>query len=538
MGNPNCCIFVDDFDSLDWRDVGRRIENHQQFPDRTNVVFVRVDDPKTISLRIWERGVGETEASGTCSCAAAVAAMIKGKTERLVTVLMPGGQARIQWRGEGMAGEVVITGSAEVIYGGEWFSVEPARLTSQLVTKAYRLSESLKVSLPPMNSPPDDCPRAIHELSTWSVLLLAVSQSSAFSACGGNLVKETVAESKAKPAATPVSSVPNWLGNRERNFYGTGPWQNGPLEIVWEFETGFISGRLHKDPWGGSSWPGQPSIAGDRVYFPSADGNIYCVNRHDGSLIWKFKAKDSFKATPTIAGDRIIASGLDHNIYCLNAIDGSLLWEYETGFEVDCSASVVDGRVYFGGEDGFFYCLNLADGSLVYKTERLGSMEGSFSTVDGRIYIGTEQGDLFCLNLSDGSTIWKARIGADSDSTPAVAGGFVYTAAEDGYVYCFRQSNGELVWKFKAEGGFSKNYKERSGFWASPIVVKDRIYIGSNNGFMYCLSADKGEVVWQHLVRAPIWGTFTGHRWARGFWRQGRLDLHAVSQRRRANCGT
>ena len=63
------------------------------------------------------------------------------------------------------------------------------------------------------------------------------------------------------------------------------------------------------------------------------------------------------------------------------------------------------------------------------------------------------------------------------------------------------------VWKFKAEGGFSKNYKERSGFWASPIVVKDRIYIGSNNGFMYCLSADKGEVVWQQLVRAPIWGT-------------------------------
>ena len=120
MGNPNCCIFVDDFDSLDWRDLGRRIEIHKQFPERTNVVFVRVDNPKTISLRIWERGVGETEASGTCSCAAAVAAMIKGKTERLVSVRMPGGQARIQWRGEGMAGEVVITGSAEVIYGGEW----------------------------------------------------------------------------------------------------------------------------------------------------------------------------------------------------------------------------------------------------------------------------------------------------------------------------------------------------------------------------------------------------------------------------------
>jgi diaminopimelate epimerase len=122
MGNPNCCIFVDDFDSLDWRQIGRRIETHEQFPDRTNVVFIRVADRNTIELRIWERGVGETEASGTCSCAAAVAAMIKGETERLVNVLMPGGEAKIQWRGDGNDGEVVITGAAEVVYEGDWLA--------------------------------------------------------------------------------------------------------------------------------------------------------------------------------------------------------------------------------------------------------------------------------------------------------------------------------------------------------------------------------------------------------------------------------
>lgn len=121
MGNPNCCIFVDDFDTLEWRRIGKAIETHKQFPERTNVIFVRVVDRKTIELRIWERGVGETEASGTCSCAAAVAAMIKGKTERLVDVLMPGGRAKINWR-EG-DGEVVITGTAEVIYEGDWLAV-------------------------------------------------------------------------------------------------------------------------------------------------------------------------------------------------------------------------------------------------------------------------------------------------------------------------------------------------------------------------------------------------------------------------------
>jgi diaminopimelate epimerase len=119
MGNPNCCIFVKNFDHLDWRRLGQLIENHKQFPDRTNVVFVRVQDRKTIELRIWERGVGETTASGTCSCAAAVASMIRGETDRSIDVRMPGGQARIRWREDG---EIVINAPAELVYDGVWLA--------------------------------------------------------------------------------------------------------------------------------------------------------------------------------------------------------------------------------------------------------------------------------------------------------------------------------------------------------------------------------------------------------------------------------
>ena len=119
MGNPNCCIFVDDFDAINWRRLGKTIENHPQFPDRTNVVFVRVPERDRIELRIWERGVGETTASGTCSCAGAVAAMINEKADRDVKVVMEGGEVRIHWRPDG---EVVITGTAELVYSGEWFA--------------------------------------------------------------------------------------------------------------------------------------------------------------------------------------------------------------------------------------------------------------------------------------------------------------------------------------------------------------------------------------------------------------------------------
>ena len=117
MGNPNCCIFVDDFYKIDWRRLGPLIENHPRFPERTNVVFVRVRDRCNIEERIWERGVGETESSGTCSCAAAVASVINNKTDRSVNVRAPGGVIPIQWRDDG---QVVLTGRADLVYGGEW----------------------------------------------------------------------------------------------------------------------------------------------------------------------------------------------------------------------------------------------------------------------------------------------------------------------------------------------------------------------------------------------------------------------------------
>lgn len=119
MGNPNCCLFVDDFAAIDWRRLGPLIENHQQFPERTNVNFVRVLDQDHIELRFWERGVGETSASGTCSCASVVAAAITGRSGRRIKASMEGGDVDIEWREDN---EVVLTGRAEIIYSGEWLA--------------------------------------------------------------------------------------------------------------------------------------------------------------------------------------------------------------------------------------------------------------------------------------------------------------------------------------------------------------------------------------------------------------------------------
>src|SRR5215211_8061552 len=117
MCNPNCCAFVGDLEGADWRRLGRTIESHAAFPERTNVEFIQIIDRQQIEARVWERGAGETLSSGTGASAAAVASMVCGHTDRHVTVSMPGGLLEVFWREDG---EVLLTGEAEVVYRGEW----------------------------------------------------------------------------------------------------------------------------------------------------------------------------------------------------------------------------------------------------------------------------------------------------------------------------------------------------------------------------------------------------------------------------------
>ncbi len=119
MGNPHCSIFVDDFERLDWRRLGAAIETYSAFPDRTNVEFVRAINRGEIEVRFWERGCGETLASGTGSCGAALAAMINELTDRRVKVVTAAGELIVEWREDDV---VVQTGEARAVYRGEWLA--------------------------------------------------------------------------------------------------------------------------------------------------------------------------------------------------------------------------------------------------------------------------------------------------------------------------------------------------------------------------------------------------------------------------------
>jgi diaminopimelate epimerase len=116
MGNPHCTFFVDDVTAIDLAAHGPEIEHHPLFPERTNVQFAQVVGPDHLRMRVWERGVGVTLASGSSSCATAVAAARRGLTGRAVRIDLDGGTLYIDWRNDG----VWMTGPTAYVFDGVW----------------------------------------------------------------------------------------------------------------------------------------------------------------------------------------------------------------------------------------------------------------------------------------------------------------------------------------------------------------------------------------------------------------------------------
>ena len=117
VGNPHAVIFCDDLDSIDVRKLGRLIERHEAYPEKTNVEFVCIKDNSRIEVKVWERGAGETLACGTGACAACTAAIALGKVGNSVSVKLPGGELQVSFNASN--GHLILRGPVAEVYRGE-----------------------------------------------------------------------------------------------------------------------------------------------------------------------------------------------------------------------------------------------------------------------------------------------------------------------------------------------------------------------------------------------------------------------------------
>lgn len=116
VGNPHAVFFVDRVEVVDVPVMGPQIETHPLFPEKTNVSFAEVIDRNTIRLRVWERGVGITQACGSAACATLVAAVRRDLSEHKAKIILDGGELQIEWLENG---HVLMTGGTSYSFKGE-----------------------------------------------------------------------------------------------------------------------------------------------------------------------------------------------------------------------------------------------------------------------------------------------------------------------------------------------------------------------------------------------------------------------------------
>ncbi len=120
MGNPHALIEVDDIAGAPVATLGAALQAHPAFPDSVNVGFAEVDARDRIRLRVYERGAGETLACGSGACAAAAILIRRGRIDRDVVVVLPGGELRVGWHDDSAA--ITMSGPATFVFEGEYFT--------------------------------------------------------------------------------------------------------------------------------------------------------------------------------------------------------------------------------------------------------------------------------------------------------------------------------------------------------------------------------------------------------------------------------
>lgn len=206
-----------------------------------------------------------------------------------------------------------------------------------------------------------------------------------------------------------------------------------------------------------------------RIYFGSADGYFYALNKSTGDLTWKYQTQGAIAATPVVAGSAVIFTSRDNFVYALNSNTGQLIWKFQmqpildayTEWEYFTSTPVV---------------------------------------TENKLLIGSGDGNLYALTLAQGKQLWKYKTNGRIRATPLVAGTTIYQPSDDGVVYVINANDGKLQWKFETEGATLDSRKfgyDRTCIFAQPQLKDSVLVIASRDGKTYGVDIFSHEAKWK-----------------------------------------
>jgi outer membrane protein assembly factor BamB len=306
---------------------------------------------------------------------------------------------------------------------------------------------------------------------------------------------------------------------------------------------------------------GSALAAGDRVYFGSADGNLYAVTRKSGDLVWKFKTAGAISGTPASANGVVYVASRDLNIYAVESATGKERWKFKTGellphawgWEYFQSTPVIENDVlYVGAGDGVSYALQASDGRVLWKFKTNGRIRSTPVIHDKLVFVASYDGVLYVLDKTKGTLQWRyetegAHLKSDDfgwdrnaiDATPVVTEGKLVLGSRDGSLYAVDIKTKALLWKFtygatwcissplvqqgKVFVGWSDNklfcavdlqtgkevwkYEAGDYVYSSPVIAGNTVMVGSGDNKLYGFDATTGKVQWTFKTQGSIYSS-------------------------------
>jgi outer membrane protein assembly factor BamB len=280
-------------------------------------------------------------------------------------------------------------------------------------------------------------------------------------------------------------------------------------ELLWVYQTE-------------ASVESSPAIADGKVYVGSQDGNLYCLDKYTGDLVWKEKKDNGIiQSSPAVFDGKVYYLSSSGIMYCLNADDGSLIWQRDFGRgSWDWSSPALHNEnVFIGSSRGPIYSLNAADGSINWSTDIGGTSDSPITVANGKVYSGThnfenDSATMVALDETTGDIIWTYDYHLYHNGVTGMVnynGATVADGDGDGYlevyfgVYnwngvadqavCLDEVTGHEIWTQDIKGSST----------STPAFHDGKIFIGSDDHNMYALDAATGDYVWNFTTEGQVW---------------------------------
>jgi outer membrane protein assembly factor BamB len=284
-----------------------------------------------------------------------------------------------------------------------------------------------------------------------------------------------------------------------------------PMPLSWKHYTGYSEGNT-----------ASPVVGGDRVFFAAAEVqqgryvyHLYCVDRDNGALIWKFESrvttKDRDTGAVTSKPDPIVAgpayrSGIVYfgteggTFYALDAAaveeGGAGKWSVTVPRSIRGAPTVVADRVIFGSSDKRVYALDPKSGEQAWSVPVAGDVTAAVAVADDTAFVPCSNGEVFALALHDGRTRWRRSVALGRLEIDLVVGGDRLYVASSSAIRALALRNGALRWSRRTSGRIA----------AAPAVTDEAVYVGCTDGAVYALKPTDGSVIWRQTLDHPVSG--------------------------------